>query len=218
MLSVDLGTELGPAISLAYEEAEDDILERPPRNLQKDRLMSYKLLSYSYLQAGIIEAFFCFVAYFWVYTDYGLSIGELFLLSPNFFSTSATSTYISQAGNVYTAAEQTVILNTGSTAWFVTCVMGQFFNIWMCKTRQQSVVTHGWKNSMTNYGVLIEIAILLIIVYVPQMQEIFSTVDLPGKYCLPCIGSAITLVLFNESRKYWTRKYPNGKVAYYLLW
>ena len=218
MLSVDLGTELGPAISLAYEEAEDDILDRPPRNLETDRLMSYKLLSYSYLQAGLIEAFFCFVAYFWVYSDNGLGMSEIFSLAPTYFDSSTTTEYLSEAGRIYSVEEQLVILNTASTAWYVTCVMGQFFNIWMCKTRQQSFITHGWRNSMTNYGVIIEVTILLLIVYIPEFQNVFSTVDLEGKYWNACLGSGVCLIAFNEIRKHWTRKYPDGKVAEYLLW
>ena len=112
MLSVDLGTELAPAISLAYEEAEEDILNRPPRNLETDRLMSYRLLSYSYLQAGMIEAFFCFVAYFWVYCDNGLGMSELFYLAPTYFDSSTSSNYTSISGRVYSVEEQILILNT----------------------------------------------------------------------------------------------------------
>lgn len=218
MLSVDLGTELGPAISLAYEEAEDDILDRPPRNLETDRLMSSRLLAYSYLEAGMIETFFCFLAYFWVFLDSGLEITEIFFVAPDYFVENSTIDYISNSGRVYSAGEQIMILNMASTAYYVTCVMGQFFNIWMCKTRQQSFITHGWRNSMTNYGVVIEILILLIIVYVPQFQNIFYTVDLEAKYWCCCLGTGFCLILFNESRKYWTRRDPEGKLAKYLMW
>jgi len=40
LLSIDLATELAPAISLAYEEKEDGLMERPPRNQQTDKLFS----------------------------------------------------------------------------------------------------------------------------------------------------------------------------------
>lgn len=218
MLSVDLGTELGPAISLAYEEAEDDIMNRLPRNTVTDRLMSFRLLSYSYLQAGFINTFFCFVAYFWVFSDNGLGINELPLLSPTYFNVETTQAYVSESGRKYSIEEQLLILNTAATAYYVTCVMGQFFNIWMCKTRQQSFVTHILRNSMTIYGVLIEIFILIIIVYVPYFQSVFSTVTLEEKYWSVCLCSGATLIIFNESRKYWTRKYPNGLIAQYFLW
>lgn len=40
MLLVDLGTELAPAISLAFEHAEYAVMDREPRDLEKDRYVS----------------------------------------------------------------------------------------------------------------------------------------------------------------------------------
>ncbi|KAI2505317.1 Cation transport ATPase [Fragilaria crotonensis] len=54
VLTIDLGTELGPAISLAYEKAESDIMQRKPRDPVRDRLVSPSLLVYSYLIAGSV--------------------------------------------------------------------------------------------------------------------------------------------------------------------
>lgn len=40
ILFIDLGTDMVPAISLAYEEAELDIMQRMPRNPLKDKLVN----------------------------------------------------------------------------------------------------------------------------------------------------------------------------------
>ena len=50
LLLIDLLTELVPAISLAYEKAEANIMHVPPRNVATDKLVSFPLLSYAYLQ------------------------------------------------------------------------------------------------------------------------------------------------------------------------
>jgi sodium/potassium-transporting ATPase subunit alpha len=55
-----------PAISLAYESAERDIMNKPPRK-RTTRLVSRSLLAYSYLFAGSFEAIGCIVAYFSVF-------------------------------------------------------------------------------------------------------------------------------------------------------
>ena len=55
LLTIDLMTELCPAISLAYEEPEADIMLRKPRNCQTDRLVSLPVILYSLLTAGVIE-------------------------------------------------------------------------------------------------------------------------------------------------------------------
>ena len=47
ILSIDLCTELAPAISLAYEPAESDIMFRAPRDVNKDKLVNGPLLFYS---------------------------------------------------------------------------------------------------------------------------------------------------------------------------
>ncbi len=41
-----------PAISLAYETAESDIMKRQPRDAEKDRLVNERLISMSYGQIG----------------------------------------------------------------------------------------------------------------------------------------------------------------------
>ena len=43
-------TEIGPAVSFAWEPAEANVMERPPRNRQTDRLVRPALLAYAYLQ------------------------------------------------------------------------------------------------------------------------------------------------------------------------
>jgi len=50
-------TELAPAISLAFENPEANIMMRKPRDAQKDRLASFSVLFYACLTAGLIEAF-----------------------------------------------------------------------------------------------------------------------------------------------------------------
>lgn len=54
ILTIDLITEQGPAISLAYEPAEALVMERPPRDLTRDRLINGPLLRYAYLIAGVL--------------------------------------------------------------------------------------------------------------------------------------------------------------------
>jgi len=71
ILCVDLGTDMVPAISMAYENAEADIMQRPPRNAKVDRLVTKKLVSFAYLQIGIIQAAAGFYTWMVVLNDYG---------------------------------------------------------------------------------------------------------------------------------------------------
>ncbi|GMH32806.1 hypothetical protein BSKO_00640 [Bryopsis sp. KO-2023] len=71
ILCVDLGTDMVPAISLAYELKESDIMDRPPRNAATDRLVNRRLISFAYLQIGVMQALAGFFTYMVVLNDYG---------------------------------------------------------------------------------------------------------------------------------------------------
>jgi sodium/potassium-transporting ATPase subunit alpha len=78
ILCIDLGTDMVPAIAFAYEHAELDIMERYPRNSKIDWLVGKKMISFSYLQIGMIQQFGALFCYFFIMNDYGVRPGTLF--------------------------------------------------------------------------------------------------------------------------------------------
>jgi len=81
ILCIDLGTDMIPAISFAYENPELDIMERYPRVAKRDHLVNSKLISFAYLQIGMVQAAAGFFTYFYVMNDYGFTPGVLFGLA-----------------------------------------------------------------------------------------------------------------------------------------
>jgi len=77
ILCVDLGTDMVPAISMAYEQAESDIMLRKPRNGKVDRLVTKKLVAFAYLQIGVIQAASGFYTWMVVLNDYGYGPAHL---------------------------------------------------------------------------------------------------------------------------------------------
>ncbi len=75
-LSTDLGTDMIPAISFAYETAESDIMLRKPRNAAVDRMVNRRLISFSYLQIGVIQALAGIFVAMVVMNDYGFGYGS----------------------------------------------------------------------------------------------------------------------------------------------
>lgn len=53
ILFIDLGTDIAPAIALAYEEPESFIMKKPPRKLT-EHLIDLKLMINAYLSIGIM--------------------------------------------------------------------------------------------------------------------------------------------------------------------
>ena len=77
ILCIDLGTDLLPAISLAYEQAESDIMKRAPRDKFLDKLVNERLISMAYGQIGMIQALTGFVCYFMIMLENGFFPGDL---------------------------------------------------------------------------------------------------------------------------------------------
>jgi sodium/potassium-transporting ATPase subunit alpha len=71
MLLICIGTDMAPAIALAYEMGELDIMERMPRNSKLDHLVTKKLIAFSYMQIGAMEVCGGMITYFTVFNDYG---------------------------------------------------------------------------------------------------------------------------------------------------
>ncbi len=65
ILLIDLGTDLAPAVSLAYEEAEDAIMEIPPRD-EHAHLVGFQMMCLAYGTIGIFETFASYFAFMYV--------------------------------------------------------------------------------------------------------------------------------------------------------
>lgn len=57
VLTAVLPSSKVPAISLAYEQAESDIMKRQPRNPKTDKLVNERLISMAYGQIGKLLCF-----------------------------------------------------------------------------------------------------------------------------------------------------------------
>lgn len=73
ILTIDVGSDIYPNVAFAYEGAESNIMDRPPRNAKTDNLCTLKLFAWSYLHMGIIEMSGPMLAYFVVMNDYGIT-------------------------------------------------------------------------------------------------------------------------------------------------
>jgi len=81
ILCIDLGTDMVPAISFAYENPELDIMDRVPRNSKRDHLVNTKLISFAYFQIGVIQASAGMYTYFLVLNDFGIRPRALWAMS-----------------------------------------------------------------------------------------------------------------------------------------
>ena len=71
VLCIDLGTDMLPAVSLAFEESEENLMKKKPRNPETDHLINEKLIFLSFGQLGLIQAAAGFFTYFVIMAENG---------------------------------------------------------------------------------------------------------------------------------------------------
>lgn len=76
ILFIDVGTDLVPAVALAYEDPEEAIMRMKPRT-KDTHLVTWSTMSIAYLFIGMFETFASFFAWCYVYYDYGFTIKSL---------------------------------------------------------------------------------------------------------------------------------------------
>jgi magnesium-transporting ATPase (P-type) len=81
-------------------------------------------------------------------------------------------------------------------------VMTQVGNLFAQRTERESAFRAGWcGNRLLWAGVATEIALLLLIVYVPALQGVFGTATIPASGWLLLLSLAPALFLVDEARK-----------------
>merc|ERR1712235_160395 len=145
ILCIDLGTDMVPAISMAYEQAESDIMKRKPRNPFTDKLVNERLISMAYGQIGMIQASAGFFVYFVIMAENGFWPTKLLGLRRHWGS-QAVNDLADSYGQEWTYADRKILEYTCHTAFFVSIVIVQWADLIICKTRKNSVFQQGMKN------------------------------------------------------------------------
>jgi len=206
ILCIDLGTDMLPAISLAYEEPEGGIMKRKPRDKSKDRLVNAKLIALAYGQIGMIQAAGGFCCYFMVFNHYGISFSDLTgtgfdYIDPDFTLAGCTAVDCNLVAGMYYDTRMT-ILAKAQTSFLVSIVVAQWSDVIICKTRENSIFTQGMTNMTLNIGLFEETVLAIALVYCPPFQDAFGTESLDFK--MWCYGVPFSLLIwvYDELRKW----------------
>merc|ERR1712062_442457 len=209
ILCIDLGTDMVPAISMAYEQAESDIMKRQPRNPFTDKLVNERLISMAYGQIGMIQASAGFFVYFVILAENGFLPRHLFGLRKQWDSI-AINDLEDSYGQEWTYRDRKVLEYTCHTAFFVSIVVVQWADLIICKTRKLSVFRQGMKNWILNFGLVFETCLAAILCYTPGMDKGLKMYPLKINWWFPAIPFSALIFVFDEVRKYLLRQNPGG--------
>ncbi|XP_060053656.1 sodium/potassium-transporting ATPase subunit alpha-4-like isoform X2 [Erinaceus europaeus] len=217
ILCIDLGTDMIPAISLAYESAESDIMKRAPRNAKTDKLVNERLIGIAYGQIGMIQALAGFFTYFVILAENGFQPSDLLGIRISWedrYLNDLEDSY----GQQWTYEQRKVVEFTCHTAFFVSIVVVQWADLIICKTRRNSVFQQGMKNGILIFGLIEETILAAFLSYSPGMDKALHMFPLKGYWWLCALPYSFLIFVYDETRKLIIRHRPGGwleKETYY---
>ncbi|EZA51212.1 Sodium/potassium-transporting ATPase subunit alpha [Ooceraea biroi] len=237
ILCIDLGTDMVPAISLAYEEAESDIMKRQPRNPftdklvpaislayeapesdimkrqprdpYRDNLVNRRLISMAYGQIGMIQAAAGFFVYFVIMAENGFLPLYLFGIRKQWDS-KAINDLTDSYGQEWTYRDRKTLEFTCHTAFFVSIVIVQWADLIVCKTRRNSIIHQGMRNWALNFGLVFETALAAFLSYTPGMDKGLRMFPLKFVWWLPALPFMFAIFIYDETRRFYLRRNPGG--------
>jgi sodium/potassium-transporting ATPase subunit alpha len=219
ILCVDLGTDMIPAISLAYEQAESDIMLRKPRNAQTDRLVTKKLISFSYLQIGVIQALAGFFTYLVVLCDYGFHPKYLMGRGADWgvtgddadsninSSTTRDELVMCQFPDSTICYNEDEALAHAQTAFFISIIVVQWADLLICKTRKLSLFTQGMRNKAMLFGLASETILGAALCYILPINDGLGTRPIRLVHWIPGMPFSLLIFTYDELRKWVIRIY-----------
>jgi Ca2+-transporting ATPase len=182
ILSIDLGTDMVPALALGAEPPEPGLMEQPPRNL-KEHVISPALLKRAYLVLGVVQSLAAMVAFYfhyWVNGYWGQWID------------------LPDSGNLYRAATAMALGVVVTT---------QIGNLFAQRTERVSFFhTPLFSNRLIWIGIASELVLVALLVYVPFLQRFFDTAAFPAWEWLFLFAWTPSLLITDEVRKVFARR------------
>ncbi len=192
ILTIDLGTDLLPALGLGRESPETDVMKQPPRR-RDERLLTWPLLFMSYGIIGMLQAAAGFFAFFVVLHQGGWEWGAA----------------LPESGMLY---------RTAVTSFFAAVVICQIADVMICRTRRQSILSVGiFANKLIWVGIVVELALLAAVSHIPFLQPFFGTAPIGWFELSLGLPFAATILLGDEVRR-WLLRRGNRFVENWLSW
>jgi sodium/potassium-transporting ATPase subunit alpha len=211
ILCIDLGTDLVPAISLAYEQAESDIMKRLPRDPVNDKLVNNRLIGIAYGQIGMIQASAGFFTYFVIMCENGFWPSRLFGLREPWDSKGVNDLSDSY-GQEWTYAQRKVLEFTCHTAFFISIVIVQWTDLLICKTRRNSIVHQGMMNHHMTFGLFFETTLAAFMSFCPGLDKGLRMYPTRWHWWVAPMPFSLAIFIYDECRKYLIRTRPGGFV------
>ena len=188
ILAIDMGTDLLPALALGSERPEPDVMARPPR--KRGRPLLDRSVAARSLWLGFLETALCYAGFFFVY----------YWMDPAGWQNLLQPIWLSYGDLLRTTPGRTYILAT--TVFLAGVVSCQIGNAFACRTSRERVSGLGYfSNRGLLLSVVLEIALIVALVYVPFFNDLFELLPIPPEYWVFLALFAPAIYLLEKIRK-----------------
>jgi len=192
LLWLNLITDGAPALALAMEKGDPDIMDQKPRAKSEpivNRSMGLGIFIQTIVQTGaVLGAFIMGLAWH-------LEAGSTIPSGANMLSFVLAHDW------------RGIDVQTAETMAFVTLSLAELFRAYTVRSERASLFSIGiFSNKYMQYAVGISITLLLLVCAVPFLQPIFNTHFLTGREWAVVLGLAIMPAVAEEITKFFLRR------------
>ncbi len=211
ILFIDIVSDLVPGISLAYEKPEKDIMKRNPRKAG-DHLVNARMIFMSYGLVGTIQAFAGFFMYTVIMAEHGWLFHSLIGIRDKWENPDIND-LMDSFRQEWSYPQRKSLEYLCHTGFFLAMVQVQWADLIIAKTRKISIFEQGMSNYYLDFAIVFETLSAICLIYIPGTPEALRLYALSPYYWIPALPYALLIWIFDEWRRYFVRKYPDGFIV-----
>lgn len=213
ILCIDLGTDMLPAISLAFEEEEVkyEAMKRGPRNPMSEGLLDEKMILLSAGQVGLVQAAAGFFTYFVIMAENGFWPAKLLNLRTHWESR-AINDLRDSYDQEWTYEDRKALEYACHAGFFFSIVMVQWVTLIVGRSKKKSLFRRSFKNGVMSFSLIFETLLAMALIYVPGLNSGLQMSMLSPIMWFAPIPFILFLFTYDEMRKAIMRKHPGGWV------
>ena len=197
ILWINLVTDSLPALALAVDPAEDDVMNRKPK---KQKGIFTKGMTWRVVYQGFMIGLLTLAAFIIGLATPDDQLPEMVKIDNAIYSVDEVENLEEALANGAEIVEkQEVKVEIGQTMAFVTLAFSELVHVFNIRNNKKSVFkTHPFNNKVLLGAISISAILMLIILFIPALRHIFSIPVLPMNNVLEIIGLVLAPLVIVE--------------------
>ena len=197
ILWINLVTDSLPALALAVDPAEDDVMNRKPK---KQKGIFTKGMSFRVVYQGIMIGLITLAAFIIGVATPEDQLPTMVRIDNQIYSAEEIDNLDEVLANgAEIVDKQEVRVEIGQTMAFVTLAFSELVHVFNVRNNKKSIFkTHPFNNKVLLLAIAASAALMLVILFIPALRHIFSIPILPMNNVLEIVGLVLLPLVIVE--------------------